>query len=188
MFILISFVGLLGYWSIMTWVPAMLRAERGMTIFASSMWFIVINVGALCGWLSFGFVADKIGRRPAFTVYWLAALILAPVFAIYAKDAVFSVVFGFILGLSMGYFSGYPLYGSELWPTALRATGMGICFMGIARCGSTFGPMLVGAVADKTNIATAISIMASFFIVAVILIWVLGYETKGKSLEELENM
>jgi MFS family permease len=188
MFILISFIGLLGYWSIMTWTPSMLRADRGMTIFASSMWFIVINIGGICGWLSFGAVADKIGRRPAFTIYFLAAMILAPVFAIYAKDPTFTVVFGFILGLSMGYFSGYPLYGSELWPTALRASGMGIGFMGIARFGSTFGPMMVGSLADKTNITTAISLMASLYIVAVILVWAMGYETKGKSLEEIEQM
>jgi len=188
MFILVSFVGLLGYWCIMTWIPAMLRAERGMTIFQSSMWFIVINVGSLCGYLSFGFVADHLGRRPGFTIYWLVAMVFAPLFAFYAKDPTLMVVFGFLLGISMGYFSGYPLYGSELWPTALRASGMGIAYMGIARMGSTFGPMVIGAVADKVGIATAISIMASSYIVAVILIWAMAYETKGKTLEELDAM
>ena len=115
-------------------------------------------------------------------------MILAPVFAIYAKGPAFTLILGFILGLSMGYFSGYPIYGSELWPTALRASGMGIGFMGIARAGSTAGPALVGALADETSIATAISIMAGLYIVAIILVWALGYETKGKSLEELEKM
>jgi MFS family permease len=188
MFILISFIGLLGYWCIMTWIPAMLRAERGMTIFQSSMWFIVINVGSMCGYLSFGFVADHLGRRPGFSIYWLVAMIAAPMFAFYAKDPTLMVVFGFILGISMGYFSGYPLYGSELWPTALRASGMGIAYTGIARVGSTFGPMVIGAVADKVGIATAISVMASSYILAVILIWAMGYETKGKTLGELNAM
>ncbi len=188
MFILIAFIGLLTWWSIVSWIPAMLRAERGMTIFQTSIWFFVINIGSTCGWLSFGLVADKIGRRPAFTVYWLAAMILAPVFAFYAKDPTFTLAFGFIMGISMGYFSGYPIYGSELWPTALRASGMGIGFMGIGRFGSTFGPFVVGAVADYTDIATAISIMASLYIVAIILVWTMGYETKGKSLEDIEKI
>lgn len=188
MFILIAFIGLLCWWSIFTWIPAMLRAERGMTIFQSSLWFVVINIGSTCGWLSFGLVADKIGRRPAFTVYWLAAMILAPVFAFYAKDPFVTLGLGFIMGISMGYFSGYPIYGSELWPTALRASGMGIGFMGIGRFGSTFGPFVVGAVADFTGIAMAISIIASIYLVAVILVWAMGYETKGKTLQEIETM
>ena len=188
MFMLISFVGLLGYWCIMTWIPAMLRAEKGMTLVASSVWFIVINIGSMCGYLSFGVVADHLGRRPAFSIYWLVAMVAAPVFVIYSSTATLMVIFGFILGLSMGYFSGYPLYGSELWPTALRCSGMGIIYMGIARMGSTFGPMVIGMIADKSSIGTAIVIMASFYIVAVILIWAMGYETKGKSLEEIETM
>ncbi|MCR4443189.1 MAG: MFS transporter, partial [Peptococcaceae bacterium] len=79
-------------------------------------------------------------------------------------------------------------YGSELWPTWLRATGMGIAYMGIARIGSTFGPMAVGAMADIIGVAKAIGVMASFYILAVILIWTIGYETKGKSLEELDRI
>ncbi|MDH7524371.1 MAG: MFS transporter, partial [Peptococcaceae bacterium] len=184
----ISFIGLLGYWCIMSWIPSMLRADRGMTIFASSMWFIIINVGCMIGYLTFGVVADRLGRRPTFTIYWLAAMVFAPLFAFYALSPAVMLPVGFCLGISMGYFSGYPMYGSELWPTWLRATGMGIAYMGIARIGSTFGPMAVGAMADIIGVAKAIGVMASFYILAVILIWAIGYETKGKSLEELDKI
>jgi len=188
MYMLISFIGLLGYWCIMSWIPSMLRAERGMTIFASSMWFIVINIGCLVGYLSFGPISDTWGRRPTFTLFWLAAMIFCPLFVIYAKTTGLMLVIGFCLGMSMGYFSGYPMYGSELWPTWLRATGMGIAYTGIARVGSTFGPMAIGAAADVIGLSQAIAIMASFYIIAIILIWAMGYETKGKSLEELDRI
>lgn len=188
MYILISFIGLLGYWCVMTWIPSMLRAERGMSIFASSMWFIIINVGSLTGYLTFGFVAGKLGRRPAFSIYWLAAMITCPLFVFYANTTALLLIVGFLLGVSMGYFTGYPLYGSEIFPTWLRATGMGIAYTGIARVGSTFGPMAIGVIADYASLSTAIGIMAATYIIAVFVIWTMGYETKGKSLEELDQI
>ena len=187
MFILISFIGLLSYWCIGAWVPAMLRAERGMTIFQSSMWFIVMNIGGLVGYMSFGWVADRIGRRPAFTLFWVIAMVFDPLFVFYSKDPALLGVLGFMLGLALGFFSGYPLYGSELWPTALRGSGMGIAYMGIARMASTFGPTAIGAISDKAGIGTAMSIMSFALIFAVVIIWTMGYETKGKTLAELET-
>ena len=187
MFILISFIGLLTYWCTGAWIPAMLRAERGMTIFQSSMWFIVVEIGDWSGKASFGWVTDRIGRRPAFTVYWLLAFVCVPLFVFYSTIPALLGVLGFMLGFSMGFFSGYPLYGSELWPTAMRATGMGIAYTGIARMGSTFGPMAIGAIADKAGIGTAMSIMSLALLLAIVIIWTMGHETKGKTLTELET-
>ncbi len=184
---LISFIGLMGYYCMGAWIPAMLRAERGMTIFQSSMWFVLLNVGSIFGYTSFGYVTDRVGRRPALTIYWLIIMFANPLFVFYAKDATFLTIFGFTLGFSLGFFAGYPLYGSELWPTALRASGMGIAYTGIARMGSTFGPMIIGMIADKSGIGTGISLVASLFIIAIIILWTMGIETSGKTLEELEN-
>jgi len=177
----------LTYWCTGAWIPAMLRAERGMTIFQSSMWFIVVEIGDWSGKASFGWVTDRIGRRPAFTVYWLLAFVCVPLFVFYSTIPALLGVLGFMLGFSMGFFSGYPLYGSELWPTAMRATGMGIAYTGIARMGSTFGPMAIGAIADKAGIGTAMSIMSLALLLAIVIIWTMGHETKGKTLTELET-
>jgi MFS family permease len=188
MFTLISFIGLLGYYCTMTWIPTMLRTDRGMSIFASSMWFIVISLGSIFGYLLFGQLAERWGRRPAFTVFWLVAMISIPSFAFYAAGASTLLPIGFALGVSMGYFSGYPLYGSELYPTHLRASGMGIAYTGIARVGATFGPAAVGAIADAVGVSEAIEAMAAFYILAVILIWWMGVETKGRTLKELDKL
>ncbi|MGP8268690.1 MAG: MFS transporter [Terracidiphilus sp.] len=186
MFTLLYLIGNIAFYCTMTWIPSMLRAERGMTMIASSAWFIVINVGGIVGYLSFGAVADRLGRRPAFTIYWLIAMIFTPIFANYVTaNHLLMGALGFILGGSMGYFGGYAVYGAELWPTALRASGMGIC-VGIGRFGSTAGPLLVGIIADMTNLTTAMTIMSSIYLIIIIMIWSVGYETKGMSLEEIE--
>ncbi len=186
MFTLLYLIGNIAFYCTMTWIPSMLRAEKGMTMLASSMWFIVINIGGIVGYLAFGMLADRAGRRPAFTVYWLVAMIFAPIFANFVTaNHMLMGISGFILGASMGYFGGYAVYGAELWPTALRASGMGIC-VGIGRFGSTCGPLVVGVIADMTSITTAITIMSSIYLIIIVLIWTMGYETKGMTLEQIE--
>ncbi|MDR1603479.1 MAG: MFS transporter [Gracilibacteraceae bacterium] len=188
LFMLISFIGLMGYWCIITWIPTMLRTEGGLGVSATAIWFILINLGCAAGYISFGFVSDKVGRRLSFTIYWLLAMILAPIFVSLSTSSSMMLPIGVLMGASMGYFTGYPLYGSELFPTRLRATGMGIAYTGIGRLGSTLGPTVIGIIADNYSFSVAITAMASLYIIAVILIWVMGIETKGKSLEELENL
>jgi MFS family permease len=187
MFTLLYLIGNIGFYCTMTWIPSMLRAERGMTIFASSMWFILINLGGIVGYLVFGMLADRLGRRPAFTIYWLIAMISAQTFASYiSSNHLLMGISGFILGASMGYFGGYAVFGAELWPTAYRASGMGVC-VGIGRFGSTCGPLVVGIIADMTSIKTAITLMSSIYLIIILLIWTMGYETKGMTLEEIET-
>jgi MFS family permease len=188
MFSVICLIGLLGYWCTMTWIPTLLRVDRGMTVFASAMWFVVINIGNILGSLAFGPFTETIGRRPAFTIYMVIAMFVVPIFAFYALDPTLMLPIGFFLGASQGFFSGYPLYGSELFPVQMRGAALGIGYTGIARLGSTFGPMAVGAVADIVGVTKAITMMAGLYIVAIGFLWMWGYETKGKSLEELDRI
>src|SRR5205085_2848914 len=61
---------LLAYWGVTSWLPAFLATPTseggaGMTITRSAAWLIVLQVGAFFGYISFGWIADRIGRRPA---------------------------------------------------------------------------------------------------------------------------
>lgn len=66
--------------------------------------------------------------------------------------------------------------------------GVHLYSIGIARILSTIGPMLIRAVANKVGLAIAISIMASAYIIAAIIIWGMAYETKDITPVELDAM
>ncbi|WP_027416140.1 MFS transporter [Aneurinibacillus terranovensis] len=180
-------IGLLGYYTIMTWIPGYLQKTKGFTVFKTANWFMVINLASAIGYYVFGMIADRIGRRPTFTIFYLIAMISAPLFAFSTINEGSLLLIGALLGFSMGYFSGFPAYGSELFPTHIRATGLGITYTGFSRVISTLGPFAIGILADKVGISVGIGIMGALFIPAIIVLWWLGHETKGKTIEELDG-
>jgi MFS family permease len=75
---------LFAYWGLFTWVPTFLAApvERGgagMGIVKSTGWIVPMQLGALAGYLSFGFLADRFGRRPVFLLFVLSSAVIVPV-------------------------------------------------------------------------------------------------------------
>jgi MFS family permease len=180
-------IGLLGYYTIMTWIPGYLQKTQGFTVFKTADWFIVINIASAVGYYLFGVIADKIGRKPTFTIFFLLAMIAAPAFAFSDFNSGNMLLIGAILGFSMGYFSGFPAYGSELFPTHIRASGLGIAYTGFARIFATLGPFIVGLLAEIIGIGPSIGIMGALFVPAIIVLWWLGKETKGKTLKELDQ-
>src|SRR2546428_11157614 len=76
---------LLGWWGLNTLVPAylVLPAEQGgagLSIIGSSAGVFITQVGMWFGYVTFGFVADAIGRKRAYAIYILAANLLLPLY------------------------------------------------------------------------------------------------------------
>jgi MFS family permease len=91
-------------------------------------WFLVTTGGGL-GLLSFAPVSQRLGRRPAFVLFHLAAFALVTAVFFLAGTTwpllVVLPVFGFF---TVGMHAGYAVYFPELFPTRLRGTGGGFCF------------------------------------------------------------
>jgi MFS family permease len=69
------------YWGLNLWVPAYLslppeRGGLGLTTSIMTVFVVTMQVGTFFGYVSFGYVADAIGRRTAFVVYILLAAAL----------------------------------------------------------------------------------------------------------------
>jgi MFS family permease len=105
---------------------------------------MMLNAGALVGYLSFGPVADRFGRRAAFALMCVGSLVLLPVTFLaprsYAQVLLLLPLLGFF---NNGIFSGFPIYLPELYPTRIRATGAGFCF-NVGRVLASTGPFLTG--------------------------------------------
>lgn len=175
------------YWGLFTWVPSFLAAPIdqggvGMGVVRSTGWIIPMQIGALAGYLSFGFLADRFGRRPVFLVFVLSAAALVPVYGAAATSPIVLMLLGPAIGFfGHGYFSVFGSMLAELYPTAIRATAQGLCYNS-GRAVSALAPMTIGAIADVHGLGPALGTTALFFVGAGILMMRLP-ETKGRDLE-----
>ncbi len=177
---------LTAYWGVTSWLPGFLATPvaeggAGLTLTTSARWLILLQVGAFLGYISFGFIADKIGRRPAFTLFMIGATAVVPIFAFGARSAWTLLLVGPLVGyFAHGYFSLFGAMLSELFPTRLRATAQGFCY-NAGRLMSALAPFGIGVAATKYGLNFAIAADAVFFAIGGILIWLLP-ETKGRDL------
>jgi MFS family permease len=178
--------GMFGYWGLFTWIPGYLalpeeQGGRGFGIVASLVWVFFMGPGKWLGYTLFGFSADRFGRRVSYVVYLVAAAALVPIFGS-VKSLVWLIVLGPFVGFfGTGFFSGFSAIASELFPTEIRATAMGISY-NIGRGFSALAPFVVGAIAAKVSFFAGFLVLAGAFFLGAVLALALP-ETKGKQLE-----
>ena len=122
---------LFAYWGLFTWIPGFLSASRarggaGLSIVRTSAFIVPMQLGAFAGYIAFGWLADKIGRRPAFVLYVLGAAVATPVYGA-SHDERTLLLLGPVIGfLGTGFFSLFGAMLSEIYPTSLRGRGAGV--------------------------------------------------------------
>jgi MFS family permease len=183
--IVLSFCALYAYWAFNFWVPSYLSLPvskngvglgRGMV----AALLVAMNAGGWLGYVLYGYVSDRVGRRRSFVTYLLVSAIL-----VVAYGSTKSVPALFLLGpvvafFSTGYFSGFGVIIAELYPTNVRATATGFTF-NIGRVGSALAPILIASLAQTRGFGVAFA-TASATLVLGAFTWAFIPETKGKAL------
>jgi len=177
---------LIAYWALTSWLPTFLSSPvanggAGLTMTRGAQWLMILQIGAFFGYISFGWIADRIGRRPAFTLFMIAATICVPLFAFGARSTWTLLIIGPLVGyFGHGYFSVFGAMLAELFPTRIRATAQGFCY-NFGRVASAAAPYTIGAAAATYGLAIPLAASAVFFGLGGALIWLLP-ETKGAAL------
>jgi len=178
------------YWTCYTWLPSFLRNEMHQSIGRSMTWVLTAQVGQLLGMLSFGWVSDRVGRRPAFCVYsLLTATAIAPLAYAWTTLAAHPALFWtamFGLGVGSGCTAGFGALLAELFPNELRTTAMGTTY-NLARGVQLGAPVLVGYVVSIHGLAGGLSVPLLLALATASWVWVLP-ETRGIALSSLAGL
>jgi MFS family permease len=173
------------YWFTYSWLPGYLHQQREFPLAKSALWMLVTQAGGLAGYLTFGFVADRFGRRPAYSVYSvIMAVGLVMITLMWDSVVVYPTLilgFMFLVGFGTGMFSGYGPLFSEIFPTAIRNTAMGSAF-NLARGVQFFTPVIIALIAEEYGLGGGISLAAIFALLTGAWIWTFP-ETRGRTLE-----
>ncbi|ELR23364.1 transporter, major facilitator subfamily protein [Acanthamoeba castellanii str. Neff] len=150
------------------------------------------NAGGLVGTLTTVPLAQYLGRRPMFAIYFAWSAVAIPCVLYLAMSALLRLSLLFIVGFSVfGVFASFTFYLPELFPTRLRALGSGFCYNS-GRVVTAVGPFLVGIVGrdgyDPLYIITWVAVLPAIGFVGTLLR--LPLETKGTVLieEEVERV
>jgi len=171
------------WWGLNLWVPSYLslpiaQGGIGLSTTTMSMFIVAMQVGMWLGYVTFGFISDRFGRRPTYVTYLVLAAALVWAYGS-TREPVFLLVLGpFVAFFGTGYFSGFGAVASEIFPTAIRATALGVTYNS-GRLLSAAAPFVIGSLAQSRGFGLAFTITAFAFLIAALL-WIGIPETRGR--------
>ncbi len=176
---------LFAWWGLNSWVPAYLRLppeQGGVGLASSTMsWFVIaMQVGMWFGYVTFGFIADAIGRRRAYVTYVIAASVLLPAYGLIKVPLLLLALGPFVAFFGTGYFSGFGALTAEIYPTAMRATAQGFTY-NLGRVASAAAPYTIGSLAASHGFGPAFTVTGAVFLLAACA-WIWIPETRGAEL------
>ncbi len=206
---ILSVAGVIGLWGIGFFAPELVgpvieRSLREQNLplaeiaGAKARWVginsIVQNLGAFVGMLAMTKLAQRLGRKPAFAIAFVLALLATVGFYQFFNgkgDIWMSAVMG---GCQLALFAGFAIYLPELFPTRLRSTGTSFCYnvgrfvaaFGILQTASIKAWASTGAVTPSEKIdafRNAASYMSVIFLLGLVALFFLP-ETKGRPMPE----
>ena len=184
---------------LLLWITALFVMVLKISPAEASYLMIWVGVLGIVGRLVASWMSDAFGRRPSgFLIGMGGALTMA--LAGYYYDAYIgslSLFFLFIMAQRFFGDASYAIIGpyiAEVWPNRLRASGMGFSY-GIGNLGKIIGPLGLALIVGSSNyvspkvtpdgIYPALLFLAFWYGQAGLMFLLLGFETKGRSIEEI---
>src|SRR4029078_10045588 len=140
------------YWGRFFWLPNLLatpvaKGGAGMSVVKSTGWLIPMQAGAFIGYLSFGPLADRFGRRRVFAAFLTLAAIIVPIYGRVVHSPTTLLLLSPVLGcVGHAYWSMLAPFLSELFPTSVRASGQGLGYNS-GRLLGALAPYVIGVLA-----------------------------------------
>jgi MFS family permease len=145
---LMSLTTTLAWWGISSWVPPYIASVAAKAGQPPAQWAsyagMAYNFGAILGYASLGFLADRFGRKPITMIYFALAFLLTPVLFLWTSDLTLLLVAAAVNAFfTLGQYSWMPVWLPELFPTRSRATGLAFTF-NAPRFIAFLGPLFAG--------------------------------------------
>jgi MFS family permease len=167
---LMNAASLFAWWGLFSWVPAFLslpvaQGGHGLDVVHTARWTILMQAGTFLGYTSFGYLADRFGRKRTYITYLAVAACVVPIYALVGNSTAL-LLWGPVIGFwGSGYFSGFSVIASEAFPTALRGRAMGFAY-NIGRVVSAAAPYTVGRLSETHGMGPALMVTSAGFVLA----------------------
>jgi AAHS family 4-hydroxybenzoate transporter-like MFS transporter len=166
-----TFSAMFGIYFLMSWIPKIV-VDAGMPL-DKAIWIgMSINAGGLVGILWLGYRSAISGLRFMIAAFMVTAGLLMIVFGMLEQQLALLMVTAVALGFfGQGGFIGLYSVAARLYPTQVRATGIGWA-IGLGRVGAIIGPSMAGLLIGMGwSQALYFAVLSIPFFVGAIAIW-----------------
>ncbi|HZT87436.1 MAG TPA: MFS transporter [Stellaceae bacterium] len=185
------------------WGATLLVVVLNVTPAHAAFLMIFVNLAGILGRFSITALIEPMGRRGSGTLYCLMAALLIVLAGYLYNVYLEGASLFYMLLVAQGFFSSaiYTVVGpymSEIWPARLRSSGMGMSY-GVGNLGGkVLGPLglalIMGAgdiikpaAPNLVMLGPAFVYFASWYVLGVVGFWAFGYETKGRTFDEIDS-
>jgi MFS transporter, putative metabolite:H+ symporter len=171
------------YYGFFTWIPTLL-VKQGLTVTRSFGYSFIIYLAMIPGYYSAAFLSEKLDRKWTIILYLMCGGLAALAMASTLREELITI-FGFILSFFMnGTYAGLYAYTPEVYPTAIRATGMGVA-SSFGRLGGIAAPIIIGYAFESIGFGGVFVITTAVLMAGALAVGAFGIRTSGKSLEQI---
>ena len=170
------------YYGVFIWLPGRL-VTQGYGFVRGYGFLVLLALAQLPGYALAAVGVESIGRRRTLIAFLIASALGCFLFVLTDAPTLIAASLLLMSFALLGTWGGLYAYTPELYPTALRATGMGIAGA-VARLGGLLAPSAVALVVGA-DFALAIGLFAALLLVAAVAVARIEVETKGRPLGEV---
>ena len=186
---ILDFAEASGYYGLFAFLPLVVLPALHLASAQLPVFYLAGSVGALFGGAAASMLLDRWGRYATVSLFYLATALgtIALAFATSLGPGVLMLGFALVNLLATGsWIAAYPTF-SELFPTSLRASGIGAS-VAVGRIGAMISPFLVGTIGAR-SMPAALLLLAGFWLLGAATMqvwrWMGGIEASGLSLERI---
>jgi MFS transporter, putative metabolite:H+ symporter len=163
------------------WLPTFFVGQ-GDSIARSTGFALLMALGGPIGSAFGALAADYLGRKLTIVAASGLAIVLSVAFVLSGTSPVMPII-GFLLTIPIYLLVAvlFAIYIPELFPTALRLRGVGIC-NAVGRSASIIVPLLIGPLFTNLGIAGVLAATTSALLVMCVVVVALGTETRVQKL------
>lgn len=167
------------YYGVFIWLPGRLVTE-GHGFVRGYGFLVLLALAQIPGYVLAGVGIETVGRRPTLVAFLLASAAGCLAFVVATEPAWIATALLAMSFALLGTWGALYAYTPELYPTELRATGMGVAGA-MARVGGLLAPSAIALVV-ASGFTVAIGLFAALLASAALAVSRIELETKGRPL------